>query len=48
MARFEKVLRKRACPKCRKKRLIPKKPSNYKQVRCMNCGGLFALAEEAA
>lgn len=43
MARFERMLSLRACPGCGKKRLVARKPRNYKLVRCMNCGRTMAF-----
>jgi DNA-directed RNA polymerase subunit RPC12/RpoP len=47
MAQFEIECKQRACIRCKKKgTLIPRKPSNYQQMRCTNCGCLLTIIKE--
>lgn len=40
---LQQLLVGKRCPQCGHKRLVQRRPMDYKQVRCMDCGGLFKL-----
>lgn len=43
-AKMESKLKGRRCPRCTKKKLIPRFPGGrHRAVRCMNCGALGRL-----
>lgn len=45
-AQLEKLLKKKRCPRCGKKRLVPRFPHLPLQARCLNCGALFKMTKE--
>jgi hypothetical protein len=46
MSTFEEECKHRACPRCRQKRLIPRKPKDYNKLRCLNCGQFLTILRE--
>jgi DNA-directed RNA polymerase subunit RPC12/RpoP len=45
---LQRKLEKVKCPKCGKRRLVQRRPRQYDEVRCFNCGGLFSLKKKVA
>jgi len=43
VAKLEQKLKGKRCPRCTKKKLIPRYPRRSNAVRCLNCGALGRL-----
>lgn len=47
MLKFERLLKTKRCPSCGRRRMIPRRPRDYRRARCCNCGAMTKMKENA-